>query len=114
LFIWTQLASDTGSLCIVKGVKETDVCGRKFKVIVDRDEKLRYLTVVLDKARGDIVQVDGLKVVLLNKPGDLVFEIVDLDAVAFVLSVDGTNKPYDDTVEVASGNVYVTLEDVSD
>jgi len=81
---------------------------------VDGDEKLRYLTVVLDKARGDIVQVDGLKVVLLNKPGDLVFEIADLDAVAFVLSIDGTDKPHDDTVEVASGNVHVTLEDVSD
>jgi len=55
-----------------------------------------------------------LKVVLLNKPGDLVFEVVDLDAVAFVLGVDGTDKSYDDTMEVASGNVHVTLEDVSD
>jgi len=55
LFIGTQLASDTGSLCIVKGVKEADVCGRKFKVIVDGDEELQYLTVVLDKARRDIV-----------------------------------------------------------
>ena len=55
MFIWTQLASDTGSLRIVKGVKEADVCGRKFKVIVDGDEELQYLTVVLDKARRDIV-----------------------------------------------------------
>ena len=80
---------------------------------MDGNEELRYLTVVLDKARGDIVQVDGLKIVLLNKPGDLVFEVADLDAVVFVLGVDGTDEPHDDTVKVATGNVHVTLEDVS-
>jgi len=51
--------------------------------------------------------------VLLNESSNLVFEVVDLEAVGIVVGIDGTNKPHDNAMEVASGDVCVTLEDVS-
>jgi|SRR5712671_356934 len=49
LFVQTQFASDADSLCIIKGVEGADICGEEFKIVMDRDEELRYLTVVLDE-----------------------------------------------------------------
>jgi len=96
LFIRTQLASDAGSLGIVKRVERTDIGGGEFKVVVNRDEELRDTTIVLDKTGGDVVRVDGLKVVLLYEAGDLVFKVTDLDAVSLVAGVDGADKTHND------------------
>src|SRR5882757_2716874 len=96
LFVRTQFASDAGSFRIIKGVEGADIRGGEFQVVVDGDEELRYLTVVLDKAGGDAVGVDGLQVMLLNKAGDLVFEVADLDAVSLVAGVDGADKTHND------------------
>jgi len=60
LFVRTQFASDAGSLRIIKGVEGADIRGGEFQVVVDGDEELWYSTVVLDKAGGDVVGVDGL------------------------------------------------------
>jgi len=60
LFFRTQFASDAGSFRIVKGVEGADVRGGEFQVVVDGDEELRYSTVILDKAGGNVVGVDGL------------------------------------------------------
>jgi len=96
LFIWTQFASDAGSLRIVKSVEGADVCGGEFEIVVDRDEELRYSTIVFDKTGGNVVRIDGLQVVLLDKAGDLVFKIADLDVVSLVAGVDGTDETHND------------------
>jgi len=96
LFVRTQFASDAGSLGIVKRVERTDVGGGEFEVVVNGDEELRDATVILDKTRGDVVRVDGLKVVFLYEAGDLVFEVADLDAVSLIAGVDGADETHND------------------
>jgi len=96
LFVWTQFASDAGSLHIIKGVEGADVCSGEFQVVMDGDEELWYSTVILDKTRGDVVWVDGLQIVLLDEAGNLVFKVTDLDVVSLVTSVDGTDKTHND------------------
>jgi len=63
---------------------------------VDRDEELRYSTIILDKTGGDVVRIDGLKVVFLYKTGNLVFKVADLDAMSLVAGVDGADKTHND------------------
>ena len=96
MFVRTQFASDAGSLRIIKGVEGTDVCGGELQVVVDGDEELRYSTIIFDKTGGNVVRIDGLQVVLLDKAGDLVFKIADLDAVSLVAGVDGTDETHND------------------
>jgi len=73
-----------------------DEGGGQFEVVVNGDEELRDATVVLDKTRGDVVRVDGLKIMFLYEAGDLVFEVADLDAVSLVAGVDGADETHND------------------
>ena len=92
------------------GVEGVDVCGGEFEVVVYWDEELRYSTVVLDKVGRDSVQINGLEIMLLNETGDLVFKVTDLETMGIVVSIDGTDKPYDDAAEVASRDVTTKTE----
>src|SRR5712671_1647620 len=96
LFVRTQLASDAGSLGIVKCVERTDVGGGEFEVVVNGDEELRDTTVVLNKAGGNVVWVDGLEVVFLYETSDLVFKVADLEAVSFVAGINGADETHND------------------
>ena len=96
LFVRTQFASDAGSFRIVKSVEGADVCGGEFEIVVDRDEELRYSTIVFDKTGGNVVRVDGLKVMFLYEAGNLVLEVTDLDAMSLVTGVNGTDETHND------------------
>jgi len=80
---------------------------------MDGDEELGNAPIVFDEVGGYIVWVDGLQIVLLNESGNLVFKVTDLEAVGIVAGIDGTDESHDNATEVASGDVHVTLEDVS-
>jgi len=60
---------------------------------VDRDEELRYSTIVLDKTGEDAVRIDGLEIMFLDEASDLVFKVTDLDSVSLVAGVNGTDDP---------------------
>ena len=87
---------DAGSFHIVKGVEGADVCGQEFKIVVDWNEELWYSTVVRDKARGNVILINGLKVMLLDEASDLILEVANLDAVAFIAGIDGADETHND------------------
>jgi len=96
LFLRTQFASDAGSFGIVEHVERAYIGGGQFEVVVDGNEELGDVTIILDKARGNVVVADGLKIVFLYEAGDLIFKVADLDTVSFIAGVDGTDETHND------------------
>ena len=63
---------------------------------MDRDEELRYSTVVFNKTGKDAVQIDRLEIMFLDEASALVFKVADLDSVSLVAGIDGADETHND------------------
>ena len=96
LFMYTQFASEAGSLCVISFVQGVDECSWEFEPIMNRDEELGDLAVVGYETLGEVLSTNGVEGVVLNESLDLILQIADLSVVGSTLAFQHANESRDD------------------